>query len=300
MKYLTYLAACFAFVLSSCQKEYTFTEPSQQQQTQGDSIYLSRYVILDTTQVAPNDTLAVLEFQYDQLKRNIGIIGKEYIAGVADITLRYNFLYNGSDTLPHKWTSEEFSPGNPPDRDTSYCRFSQGKLVYDSSIYRYQQSAPLISKNILVRNISYYSNRMVISSTNTTFYFAGQLSTDTTTETFYFQTLNGNVIKQIDTSLFSTIREISFSYDAGANPFLRTQAPLVLGEYPWYDIIISEVLNFGRNNFLEGIAKEDGRVVYHMRFENEYNQKGQLKAVRARDLLFPSDSYKGVLTYSKF
>jgi hypothetical protein len=300
MKYLTYLTACLLVLIRSCQKEYTFTEASQNPTQAVDSLYISRYIVMDTTR-ASDDTSSVSEFYYDQLKRNTKIVDKEYAFGIAEGIYVHKFFYNGNDTLPYKYTWETATfPNNPPDsRDTTFCTFFNGKLVYDSTISIFQQTVPVIRNYTTVRRISYFANRIsIITAVTTNFIGSQNPQTITDTKNYYMQVQNGNVIRQTDTS-FSVITDIALSYDTKPNPFRRTQSWLAFGEYPAYSVESGELENFGFNNLVETVGKSTGSTDVHMRYQNYYNSNGTLKLIYAKDLNNSRYFYKGILQYIK-
>src|SRR5688500_1723182 len=91
-------------LFTSCQQEI---DPSILNSPQNDSTTISLIVALDTSLPSGQDTIAVLTFTYDALKRRYihSYREKDFSSGLFDTYWIY-YYYNGTDTLPARFTEK--------------------------------------------------------------------------------------------------------------------------------------------------------------------------------------------------
>ncbi|MEO6358658.1 MAG: hypothetical protein ABIU77_16710 [Ferruginibacter sp.] len=253
---------------------------------------LSSYVIVDTTAASPLDTLSKETFTYDSLKRNSVVDTKEYANGVLTNQWISTFFYNGNSRLPFKkhLVTPLLSPGDANYNDAEYFFFYQGsKLIADSI----RESLP--PNNISVNNYSYTPTSIIKKYT---FYGFNPVSIYSSSDTFYVQYQNENIVKQNDTSNNFQVNNYQYSYDSHPNPFLYTQSKYAIeNRYPIYEMetFIEEV--FATNNALD-VNQFYG--TYHFHYKNVYDYKpnGYPKIVRFYDLQDVPNYGKGLYFYT--
>lgn len=117
-------------MLQSCQKDFTIdnvatviTTPSL-----ADTILLRKFILIDTTLAAPNDTLYTYSFAYDNLTRCTLLTARGIVFG-NNVAYIQNY-YNGTDSLISK---RKIWQTNSPDSTIDFFIYSQvGKMLSDS------------------------------------------------------------------------------------------------------------------------------------------------------------------------
>ena len=257
---------------------------------------LSMYIEIDTTAIAPLDTLSKMNFHYDNAKRNTGIDLFYYEDGVvATQEYKATFFYNGNDTLPFKRIYitpflENTDPGFA--NDTCFFFYADSKLITDSSVHLSNSSPHAMVNNYV------YNNAGIIRTL--THYNYDPVFTYVQIDTIYLERLNGNITKQNDTSYQSTApaNNFKFDYDNHPNPFYRTQNKITFDNtYPIYSIetFIEDI--FEKNNAVE-INQFQGTSHYHTKHVYEYRANGYPKIVRYYDQNSPTSFGKALYFYS--
>ncbi len=216
------LLVCSLVLFTSCQKEADWDLASPQT---NDSLYIRKYIVIDTTLTPGADTVRIFDFQYNAQKRLSGFIHTVYEPGVPGPgrirgSYTYAYTYNGSDTLPGKIT-EDFNdiliPANNY-KDTVYYFYQGGTVVKDSSGDATEYFVDEI--------IKLSSTRTLLRQRNLVPPFG--LSIDTT---FIFTNWqNGNLLQQKDSLWlplmgFYDISDYTAQYDTKPNPFKRMLLP---------------------------------------------------------------------------
>ncbi|CAN5648623.1 hypothetical protein BH11BAC3_BH11BAC3_47440 [soil metagenome] len=148
----------------------------------------------------------------------------------------------------------------------------------------------------VVNKYQYNGNRIINSLTN---YTQGPPAIYYETDTIYANYVNGNIVSQIDTTVYFSKQDFKYSYDTHPNPFHRTQYKIALdNRFPYYSMetFVEEI--FGKNNALE-IDQVMGTYKYHYKNFYEYKSNGLPKIVRFYDQNDPGEFGKGVYFYTK-
>lgn len=124
------VAVSFVVGFSSCQKEINW---GLNNSTQGDSSFLTKFILLDTTLPAGSDTVQKIFFTYDNAKRLSRI--HLYIVGSIDTAI-YDFSYTGNETAPHMMINKQTGYNGPGTYfiDSIFYSWNNGIVVKDSSI----------------------------------------------------------------------------------------------------------------------------------------------------------------------
>lgn len=128
-KYFILLTALIV-LLNSCQKEIGFENtPIQTSLTNpADTVLLRKFIFLDPTQTAPNDTFSIANFSYDNLKRCTKITAKNF-NGDFNYT---DYSYNNTDTLIK--TLKTYSSASTDSTKEFFSYSSSGQLINDSLV----------------------------------------------------------------------------------------------------------------------------------------------------------------------
>ncbi|HUR65310.1 MAG TPA: hypothetical protein VMZ03_03085 [Chitinophagaceae bacterium] len=233
------LLECIVLFFSSCQKEVDWSDPVAGQ----DSIYMKKYIVIDTTEPSGADTIRIFDFNYNAQKRLSGYIHTIYTPGISGparirAILTYSYTYPGSDTLPSRIIeniNDLLIPSNNI-TDTFYYFYQNGMVIKDSSGNASEYFVDEIMKLSPTRTLLRQQNLVPPFG----------LSTDTTY--IYTSWLNGNLVRETDSlwmpSLgFYDITDNTVNYDNKPNPFRRLVLPYTI---PYNNDI------FGTS--LEGIA----------------------------------------------
>ena len=277
----------FAIIfLISCQKESN-VEPQPNPTpispiVVDDSIYISKFVDLDTTLFSGQDTLQTSKYFYDNLKRVVKIEYTEYLPSGPSLLDRSLYIYNGQDTFATKVIETLFNLPSmslynslPP--DTGYYTFSNGNLIKDSI-------RPFNSFIFRVSNYSYI-NTQILSSFNS----AGNIFYN------YFTPIrvNNNTISQKDSTISSTNYNHTLSYDNNPNPFFNKPAGPSLTTYKKSylprEAFYNEIVN-AKNNPIEvkEVGSSPGSTVFQYKCFYTYKSNGYPSIVRIKD---PTTTY---------
>jgi len=283
-KHILIFATLTAFIIS-CQKEISVENETTPTPTTDDSIYISKVIALDTSKVAPLDTVYIATYGYDNLKR---VISYSYLTynntGIVDSAycLLATKIYNGNDTIPYKqiaWFKETSSKWV----DTSYYQYVTGTstLIYDSTIERtiQPQSTDLFTfaekysriNNSLSRNIANYQNNIF---------------TNSDVFTYNFITQNNNIVNQQDDAWGSSNSFIC-TYDTKSNPFSRPGTSSYLSSV-FFDMKIGDTdadptFYEQKNNVIE-ITNTSLPSTTHYKFDYQYNSKNYPTEIVIQDI----------------
>jgi hypothetical protein len=254
---IPFLLIAWVYVFSSCQKKIATSEnPDMSKPSADDSIFLLKYIEIDSLGTTLFDTSLTMEFSYDAQKRLLSIHTVHSTDSIANLTDYDNisFLYNGSDTFPVK-SLRKVQKGTDPatylyEKDTAYFVYdAMRRLTADSTVY-----------DRIYNSLSVY-----YYSTNKYTYAAG-FSTDLNSESVswntsvnYWLDSNFNISSNNNINTLHSARynfpdlaptqqvlNFNFSYDNHPNPFFKIPAlhaasPIFkYGEGPLYVL--------GRNN----------------------------------------------------
>jgi hypothetical protein len=182
---------------------------------QDDSTLLSVYIEIDTTEIAPLDTVLKKQFYYDNAKRNIAIDYTFYAFGINYLYKSF-FFYKGDDRLPFKRI--EITPFvSAPDlhfkNDTSFYFYANSILISDSNIHAANYLYTLVN------NYRYNTAGIINTSIN---YAFNSNSSSAQTDTIYLQHVNGNITNQVNNPATGDKQILEYVYDDHPNPFHKT------------------------------------------------------------------------------
>lgn len=274
MKKLISLFILFAIVLItivSCKKTNSGSQTSR--------VHLSKFVAIDTTLSAPNDTLEINSYTYDNSGRWIYEVDvSPGTNGYADIVDSANksivtYYYLGSATLPYMYGASEYSQGVFQDSTINYLLSYSGEEVLKDSD--------------ATTTTQWQYNGSIVTDIYT---YLGSASYDTAIQT----KVNGNIIEQINPSNYGD-GNFTASYDTHPDPF--PTANFYITGFP----SLPDNIDFGQNNNLTEIS---GVHIYnqqpvHTKFTYTYNVNGYPATVVAYDWTSgsPVFSYKGIFVY---
>jgi len=291
-KYITIFIALTVFIIS-CKKENTID--SETNPTPSDSTFLiKKFIVLDTTLSAPNDTIFRYTFFYDNLKRCSSFIAGDGIDSFAI----YNF-FNGTDTLITKRKFYDFTSG---DSTVDYLTYSPtGKILADS-ILEYSTTFGLTNFYLNYQNTTNQNGTIIVKSDGTQF------------EYNIFSTLrdiNGNLLNVKDSLsvlngsnyVLTETANSNISYDNKINPLYKIVPNFLVN----VQIESSPIFTFfpfqslpQKNNILTETKifnpQTQGLDNFNNSFQYVYNSNNYPILVRVRDLV-NNKYYKGIYVY---
>jgi hypothetical protein len=220
MKTLKTILIISTILIFSCKKQENVEIVSPTDSTSNDNILVNRIIKLDTTKIAPLDTVQITNFTYDNLKRliKIRITGYPVLNANNDTSYSNNatLLYNGNDTIPYK-SLNQYQEGLYKANVTAFFSISP-TLRYDSSIQ--VPLSPTFNNSTNVKKIVFNGNSANVYSKR---YSTNSISADTIISTFTKQ--NGNYLTQnnIGVNTIGTNSIVNFTavYDNKNNPLMR-------------------------------------------------------------------------------
>ncbi|MBL0146866.1 MAG: hypothetical protein IPP48_15245 [Chitinophagaceae bacterium] len=298
MKKISVYFTVLAILAFSCQKEISTengpTPAPVPLLTQ--AILLKKFIVLDTTQLRPLDTLFIYDYAYDNLNRCTLIKINDFKS--ARIGFTYNY-YNGSDTLitrrrvinqvdfdsVHEYITYTPAGNMLKDSIIEFSSFGNGNLTYNyqingskinTVITGFSQPFLLGTYNILKDN----SGNIISEIDSSFFYIAGS--------GYSFHGTSNNVI----------------TYDNKPCPFLKLypQRPVVLDfEHFSGDELGSIYVNIPqKNNPLSYVRTvtpiTSGLAEFDNLYQYTYYSNGYPQTVSLKDFLF-GDNYKGIFIY---
>jgi hypothetical protein len=252
------------------------------------AVLLSKFVELDTTQAAPNDTLEVDIYKYDNIHRWVfenDIDFNDGFPGIRDSAYEYtntNF-YAGTATVPYLNISTESQSEVLQTTDNDYLlSFSpQGLLLKDSVV----ETSPSYPLTTTIYNNTYSGSEFTQVSLNLS--NPNNPSYDTSKQT----KLNNNIITQVNQR--SDDDNFTASYDTHPSPFPDSYL-VYLTSFAW---IGTDNVDFGQKNNLTQIQ---GLILgLHYQYQYTYNANGYPATVIEYDLSSgsPVFVYKGIYVY---
>lgn len=296
-KFFAVTSVICVLLFVSCQQEpddvLREESPTEINDSDSDSTYLSAIVSLDITNPSAPDTLGIAHFIYDGQKRLEEIRDFEYNNGIpGDIAHFEKRFYNGNDTLPYKIVafSDRVSPSEDI-IDTVFLTYQNGIVIADSVIAYIGSQKYSTTANYFKRlSSNRWSAKLYHQPVN------GSALIDTLT--CYQEWSNGNLISQKDTVFTLPLSDWSETsqYDNHPNPFNRILVP-----YPWinyffigtYLFLIEETRTINNEisvNSSSGTFQSQGQIFYQYRSDGYpisriYSNIG--------------DTYKELLIYQK-
>lgn len=214
------LFALFLISLAACQKEITavddITPPAL---PAASAVLLKKYIRIDTTLTAPNDTIFTATYSYDNLKRCTRIFYKYFShpEAIYEGTVAERLFYNGADTNISFRTMIKNVSG-VLDSTSEYFTYQNNRVVKDSIGRPHISSFHYRYAGNVVHSVSYF-----------------QTNTDSTDYGIHhLQKLNGNIISERDTSYFVQgpwpysnpgAAAVNARYDDHPNPLFKLSPP---------------------------------------------------------------------------
>jgi hypothetical protein len=223
---------------------------------------LSRFVMVDTTAINPVDTALIIDFSYDQYKRNTGIYSKSYQDGILWE------VYQDGSRLPFKKTLTTVFSNDPGGyfNKTSYFSYQNSQLIADSTV-----------DDAAITVVHYYSYRTGVIATQQNYYISDppQISSDSVQVVYS----NQNIVRQYFTEPFNGLNDFNFVYDDHPNPFYHTQNKIAVTiDYPRYSFGTSVEDIFATNNALS-IMQSNDIDNWQSSYNYEYKSNGYPKTV---------------------
>lgn len=225
------------FLLSACQQEINRELPGDARE---DSLYISRVLLLDTTQPPGSDTVFEYRYLYDGMKRLKQVIEKDLSGGIAGPDAVYSLIYSGSDSLPVRI---DFVNGDA--HASSYYTYANAFVVKDSVAgYNGTENYRSVGQVSQVR-----SNWYLWKLTHETDQNPGV--PETQDSTIFSRTFSGgNLVMAVDSiweyGQYFSVLTTQNQYDSKKSPFWRNQlwfAGYYLSAVPTFDYV-------SRNNSL--------------------------------------------------
>jgi hypothetical protein len=244
--------------ISSCKKDNTTPNNNNSPE---NSVRLSEYVMLDTTLSAPNDTLSIYHFTYDNSNRLISGTEVDFgsVHDSVEVDLSQNF-YQGADTLPYKGYEIDRDLTTPAiDYDTVLLYYdANGRSTGDSIRETYVDHSNNTTTNYRSSDRWTYSGSQVTWLNYNYLPYSAFPNTDTVAQTVS----NGDVVSQNELA-FGGGQNYTFSFDNHSNPFYSISG----GNTPIYDTAPEEsVMNDPqKNNYTrlqESLSGTDYRNTY--------------------------------------
>jgi hypothetical protein len=229
--------------ITSCKKAATSTNHSGNTPT----LFLSKFIKIDTTQSAPGDTSEIIEYSYDSQNRLSYVSDVSFMGGHDTLAIQTTSLYyNGNDTLFYKEANTYYSSFLLTNRtDTVYLAYNSLATLLSDSI-RETNNSPIVN---IERNQYSYINGVVIG--NETGYSPGTyLYTDTATQII----ANGDITYQIDTHNNSNF----YTLDTHPNPFYTERFWI-----PVTNDIEAGFISQPKHNYTEIIESFNNTIVHH-------------------------------------
>jgi hypothetical protein len=279
------LLICF----SSCQKEIDWGFANT---THTDSIYVTRFIELDTTYPAGMDTSYKTLYSYDSKKRikDVAEIGFDDGTHNTGYTLGENRFYSANDSVPFKIVRSEW--------------FSNGDTFLDT-VYLYYNS-----NNVIIRDSSlYYMNGTKIKIRVSGFGLIGSnryLVLETTIDPNTGMTVKDSILSQRNWTLLGVLFNVSmysFTFDNNRNPFFRTilPYPVYLNDYyhtthPFYYPLLATANN-PLTHFQDHSIMGGGTFNYSGTARYVYNSLGYPVIIRYTSTAL-SNPHKGLVYYT--
>ncbi len=294
MKRVSILVPLIAFILFSCQKEISLENPGTLPPTApADSVLLlKKFIILDTTQAAPADTMFIYNYSYDNLKRCTQITVNDYQNNSIGYTYNY---YNGSDTL-------------------IASRRLINQVYADSLVqyFTYHSNGQMLSDSILTYNPSLVPSKYKYSIVGNTISSAISFSAQPFLLGKYIITTDsyGNVVQEKDSAFqyvagtysYSNHSNVSMTYDNHPCPFFNNYPKRLTGmEYemaaiddvPFYQFLQK---NNTKTRLAITLPLTTGFGNWSDSYQYSYNSNNYPVTVIYKDLAF-GEIFKGMYYY---
>jgi len=275
------LMACFCAV--GCQKELSVENNGTNPVPTGigDSIYLDKVI-----EIWDGSDTTITQFNYDNLKRVASINEIDYSGGATVDTSLTKFLYNGSDSLPYKYTSLYYETWPLQtiyslDYDTTFLSWdTQKRLKLDSSIDNYTSSGGSYSNYITITSIQYLPGIIVYNRVPTKIAsFPGTGGFELPTNDTAWLDGNNNIIRDVEYDVYGAgtppqdlVYSGTYTFDNKPSPFSTLNIFKVLntnhGHKAWFTPQV--------NNYLTFHSEESTYFTFSFIVQNFYNAKGQL------------------------
>jgi hypothetical protein len=274
---LLFVSSVILLTITSCKK-------SNSGSSVNNGPHLSKFIEINTTLGAPDDTLEIDTYTYDNSGRWIteedrpaGDNGYADIADGADKAMLTN-SYSGNNQEPNLTVTSEYNQGTLLDTYYDYnTSFSQtGLLLSDSDV----AVIPGSPDDVAVYTYSYNGSVVIESATDLSVDPPTQYDTSAQTK------VNGNIVSQVSTPYSGD--SFTASYDTNPDPF--PDATVIF--FPSVNI---DNIDFGQKNNITEITAAD----VHTKYTYTYNTNGYPATVMSYDWSSgsPVFVYKGIYVY---
>ena len=244
-----------------------------------DSTVLTKLILIDTTITSPDDTLTILEYRYDDIKRVEGIVMKEYYNTPYEDSNVIKYFYKGNDTFPFKEIENEFY--------SHYLFYNEINKVIKDSVTTSNGQFEMPEH---VNNFSYSGTTIF---RQTIFYNFNQISLDTIFQTFS----TGNVVAQ---NAASSNYGYTFQLDDHPNPMYQV-TNRINAEFPVFSGDSTFVMSQQKNNYTQifNLESEDSHNKYI--YDYVYKQNGYPAYFRSynKSTGLPVYAGTGIYTYTR-
>ena len=293
------LTGIAAILFISCQKEIsegTGGTPLDPPDTVS-SVLLKKYIKLDTTLAAPNDTIFTASYLYDNAKRCTSILYKyfDHPDALYEGTVEEKIFYNGSDTnMSHRTMVNTYAAGT--DRTAEYFTYDANGRVLRDSIDAIGNDASFYYR---------YDGNII----HTTAHFLPDIADTFLYTTHHIQKLNGNIITERDSAYevnqpwpygTPTVALTDAQYDNHPNPFYKLSPPWPV-VFEIEHVLQDEWRVQQKNNWLRSYQEFDGWGAGESdlyTFQYTYLANGYPSIVRIKNTYGGDDHYfKGIYQY---
>lgn len=247
MKNIIAVVAAF-FIISSCQKpvDLTLDPPPPPPPPGSGPARLTTVIELDTTRVAPLDTVTIVKFKYDAQGRNYEI-ERLFYRDESNIPFgrivtggKIVFSFNGNDTVPQRLLAfKHINPSVGTEwNDTVYFKWDASARLISDSMLTPDSRSPAPTPAVRERYVTHYS--YAADSIRMQGYYFDYTGTTTFARAVYVKKIGGNVVEQRSATAPAVLdtTTIKVSYNAKPNPYSGTLLGLQYGQTPVFSFFI--------------------------------------------------------------
>jgi hypothetical protein len=293
-----YLLLVAGILLFACQKEVSQDTTSPSSPAGNDSTVLSKYIQLDTLN-GRTDTISVLNFEYDNLKRITKVTSISYFNNLPDLTDSYDksfYYYNGSDTLPSKILEVFSDKIKETDSVIWFFTRNANQVVIRDSFIDFHASPNFIDTTAITSKYTIYADSVIENYSN-----YNPATSSGNHEKFKHQLVrtNNNITQQISFQYLAPVYDelftSNFQFDDKPNPFFKMDI-----NYPIAMSADIDPKNLSlKNNILKRTTKEQFQPLLTIIYSYTYNNLNYPKTEVQYNPANPTSAIKGVYIYTK-
>lgn len=233
-----------ALYLSSCQREVDGRLDAVV--NANDSIYLSKYIELDTLNAPGLDTSTIGQYYYDSQKRLIQIAYIGFDSGTHTIDFKDNEyrFYTGNDTVPYKFVSyqEDIMQANTY-TDTNFLFYNNAGAIIKDSVMSYTNGNLSQRKMILLSQNGV--NHYLVLRTTFDPLTGAVVNRDSIVSKIIIT--NKNITSRTDTTynmgVFLSSSDYQATFNLNLSPFAKIALPLLFEQTDVANTTYSQSLN---------------------------------------------------------